>query len=105
MLVLGLPLLDGLWVTLYRLINGRSPLHADMGHLHHRLLKAGYTQPQIVLAISGVSAVFGALALLLPNREWKLVGFVAIGILLVGILAILARKTAQKDLHEKAPGV
>ena len=104
MLVLGLPLLDGLWVTMYRLVNGRSPLHADMGHLHHRLLKAGFSQPQIVLAISGVSAIFGALALLLPSREWKLVGFVAIGILLVVVLATLARKTAAHDLHEKAPG-
>ena len=60
-------------------------------------------QPQVVLLISGVSAVFGTLALLLPNREWKLVGFVAIGILLVVVLAVLARKAAAQDLHEKAP--
>lgn len=104
LLVLGLPLIDGLWVTLYRLINGRSPLQADMGHLHHRLLKAGYSQPQIVVAISGFSAVFGSLALLLPSREWKLVGFVAIGILLVAVLTVLARRTASPHGHEEAPG-
>lgn len=93
LLVLGLPLLDGLWVTLYRLVNGRSPLRADMGHLHHRLLKAGYSQPQIVLFVSGVSAVFGALALLLPNRELKLAGFALIGIILLILLVVLARRT------------
>lgn len=104
LLVLGLPLLDGLWVTVYRLVNGRSPLHADMGHLHHRLLRAGMTQPQIVVFLSAVSAIFGSLALLLPSREWKLVGFVAIGLLLIIVLSLLARRTGEPIVHEKAPG-
>lgn len=104
LLVLGLPLLDGLWVTVYRMVNGRSPMQADMGHLHHRLLKAGLSQPQVVLLLSGVSALFGSLALLLPNREMKLASFVLIGVLLVGILALLARRSARTEGHEKAPG-
>lgn len=105
LLVLGLPLLDGLWVTLYRVINGRSPMQADMGHLHHRLLKAGFTQPQVVVMLSAVSAVFGALALLLPNRELKAVGFILIGVLLVVVLGVLARRpAATTTVDGKAPG-
>jgi UDP-GlcNAc:undecaprenyl-phosphate/decaprenyl-phosphate GlcNAc-1-phosphate transferase len=104
LLVLGLPLLDGIWVTLYRMINGRSPMQADMGHLHHRLLKAGLTQPQVVLLVSTVSAIFGALALLLPSRELKLVSFVLIGALLVAILAVLARRSDGHTPDDKAPG-
>lgn len=104
LLVLGLPLLDGLWVTLYRMINGRSPMQADMGHLHHRLLKAGLSQPQVVLLVSAVSAVFGALALLLPTRELKLVSFLLIGVLLVTILILLARRSSGKPQDSEAPG-
>lgn len=104
LLVLGLPLLDGIWVTVYRLVNGRSPMQADMGHLHHQLLKAGMTQPQIVLLLSGVSALFGSLGLLLPSRELKLASFVLIGVLLVVILAVLARRTGGDVRQQNAPG-
>jgi UDP-GlcNAc:undecaprenyl-phosphate GlcNAc-1-phosphate transferase len=104
LLVLGLPLLDGLWVTVYRMVNGRSPMQADMGHLHHRLLKAGLTQPQVVLLLSGISALFGALSIVLPSRELKLLGLVLIGLVLVGILALLARRSARMPRQEEAPG-
>jgi UDP-N-acetylmuramyl pentapeptide phosphotransferase/UDP-N-acetylglucosamine-1-phosphate transferase len=103
LLVLGLPLLDGVWVTVYRLVNGRSPMRADMGHLHHRLLRAGLSQPQVVMVVSGVSASFGALALLLPNRELKLASFVFIGVLLLITLGVLARRSAHEQIQEE-PG-
>jgi len=93
LLVLGLPLLDGIWVTVYRMLHGRSPAQADMGHLHHRLLKAGLSQPQVVVLVSGVSASFGALALLLPSRELKLVSLVLIGVVLLVMLVVLARRS------------
>jgi UDP-GlcNAc:undecaprenyl-phosphate GlcNAc-1-phosphate transferase len=92
LLVMGLPLLDGLWVTMYRIVNGRSPLYADMGHLHHRLLAAGMGQRRIVLLVSGFSATFGALALLLPSRELKAAGLVLIAILLLSLLWWLAHR-------------
>lgn len=96
LLVMGLPLIDGVWVTVYRMVNGRSPLYADMGHLHHRLLAAGLGQRAIVLLVSGVSAIFGALALLLPNRELKAASFVMIGILLLATVWWLAHKLQPK---------
>lgn len=97
LLVLGLPLLDGLWVTVYRMSHGRSPAEADMGHLHHRLLAAGLGQRTIVLLLSGASAVFGALALLLPTTELKAASFVLIGmILLVTIWWLASRPPSEK---------
>lgn len=96
LLVLGLPLLDGIWVTVYRVAHGRSPVEADMGHLHHRLLAAGLGQRTIVLLLSSISALFGALALLLPNTETKAAGFVVIGLLLLGTLWWLANQVPSK---------
>lgn len=95
LLVLGLPLIDGLWVTMYRFVHGRSPMQADMGHLHHRLLAAGLGQRTIVLLMSGTSAVFGALALLLPNQELKLATLVLLGGILLVTVWLLARKPPQ----------
>ena len=92
LLALGLPILDVAWVILYRLLNGRSPLAADRGHLHHRLLDLGWSQPQVVAFVGGISAIFGIASLLLPTRETKLGAILVLGIMLLGIIAVLARK-------------
>lgn len=62
-LVFGLPILDAFWVIGRRLINKKSPMKADRGHLHHRLLDAGMSQRQIVVLYYFISAFFGYLAL------------------------------------------
>lgn len=93
LLVLGVPLIDGLWVTMYRFLHGRSPMHADMGHLHHRLLAIGLGQRTIVLLMSGLSTLFGAMALLLPSQELKLVTLVLLGLGLLAAVWTLARKS------------
>ncbi len=90
LLVLGLPILDGLWVVAFRFFHGRSPLYADKGHLHHRLLAGGWGQRQIVLFVSSISAIFGSAALLLPSRELKLMMFLLIGAILSAIIGTLA---------------
>ncbi|MCS7050590.1 MAG: undecaprenyl/decaprenyl-phosphate alpha-N-acetylglucosaminyl 1-phosphate transferase, partial [Thermomicrobium sp.] len=47
LLVLWVPILDVAWLIVYRLWNGRSPMEADRGHLHHRLLDLGWSQRRI----------------------------------------------------------
>lgn len=95
LLVMGLPIVDGIWVVLYRWMHGRSPLYADKGHLHHRLLEGGIGQRTIVFFVAGVSAVAGAAALLLPSRELKLLSLVVIGLVLVATIAVLAKRTRR----------
>ncbi|MFA6458128.1 MAG: MraY family glycosyltransferase [Patescibacteria group bacterium] len=84
-LVLGFPLLDAIWVVLRRLLAGHSPFHGDYGHLHHRLLAAGFSQKQTVLAIYAASAAFGAIALFIDNAFGKLI---ALALLFLVMLAV-----------------
>lgn len=100
LLVLGFPILDGLWVTINRMMNGEQAMERDMRHLHHRLLRAGFTQPQVVLIFTGVSAGFGAAALLLPNRELKLAAIVVLGGLLLTVLWWLARHPEREVVSQ-----
>lgn len=96
LLALGLPVLDVAWVIVYRITHGRSPLGADRGHLHHRLLDRGWSQARIVLFVAGISLLFGILALVLPSRGAKLVAMAVLGLILlstVGSLAIRDRAT------------
>lgn len=92
LLAMGVPILDVAWVIVSRVVNGRSPAIADRGHLHHRLLDAGLTQPQVVACFAGLTATFGALALTLPSRESKMVAMLVMGVVVLGILVILARR-------------
>lgn len=95
LLTLGLPILDGVWVILFRAIHGRSPLYRDTGHLHHRLLAGGWGQQRIVLFVGGISALFGFGALLLPSRELKLVALLVVGLLLLVLIAWLAHRSRR----------
>lgn len=86
LLVLGVPLLDVAWVVIFRISRGRSPLRADRGHLHHRLLDLGLSQVQIVGLFYLFCGLFGALAVFLPRGLYKLY---ALGTLGVGVSVLL----------------
>jgi UDP-N-acetylmuramyl pentapeptide phosphotransferase/UDP-N-acetylglucosamine-1-phosphate transferase len=95
LLALWLPIVDVAWVIVFRVLNGRSPLRADRGHLHHRLLDLGWTQQQIVLLLGGISAGMGLAALLIPTPELKFYALAAAGLAGVVLLAYLARRGGQ----------
>ena len=54
-LVLCIPVLDITYSTVRRLFLGRNPFIADGEHLHHRLLKAGLSQPKVVAVFYAVA--------------------------------------------------
>ena len=64
LLLLGLPILDTARVIVRRLRQGRSPLHFDRSHLHHRLLSGGLSQRQIAGLFYIVTAAFGGVTVL-----------------------------------------
>ena len=104
LLALGLPILDVAWVIFYRIMHGRSPVSADRGHLHHRLLDSGWTQPMIVGFVAGMSALFGCAALVLPSRESKLAAIGAVGVVLLITVAELARRDRRRGTAQKLTG-
>jgi UDP-GlcNAc:undecaprenyl-phosphate GlcNAc-1-phosphate transferase len=109
LLVLGVPILDAAWVFVFRLTRGRSPLQADRGHLHHRLLDLGFSQVQIVGLFYAFSAGFGALALLLPNGLSKLIALVVMTLGTGVLLWRLARRELDRtwragNHRDRGPG-
>lgn len=70
LLILGLPILDLLWVIIQRLRHRRSPFtSADRFHLHFRLLDAGLSVRQSVVTILTLVAVFGVSTLYVSGRQ------------------------------------
>ncbi len=66
-LVLGLPLLDTVWVMSRRAISGISPFTADRSHVHHKFLSLGFEHRFTVIIIYGISLLWACCALLLRD--------------------------------------
>jgi len=67
-LVMGVPMIDGIFTIVRRFITGKSIFKGDRKHLHHLLLQKGLTQRQIALFYWVVSAILGTAALLLNSK-------------------------------------
>lgn len=86
-IVLGLPIFDTIFAIIRRVIKGKSLkaiVEPDAGHLHHRMLKKGFTQKQAVLLLYGLSAILGMFAIIwIDSGIWKALSFAIIMILIV----------------------
>lgn len=80
----GLPILDTTLAVARRFLSGKPLFTADRGHIHHKLLERGFTHPQVVIILYGVSALFGLLSLFLLYPEGGAVGIVLV-VLGVGV--------------------
>jgi UDP-GlcNAc:undecaprenyl-phosphate/decaprenyl-phosphate GlcNAc-1-phosphate transferase len=83
-LVLGFPILDGIWVISRRVLSGHSPFLADKKHLHHRLLLFGLSQRQAVLTLYLVSICFGLIAILTGTYLKFWAGVILVLLMVIG---------------------
>lgn len=60
--VLAVPIIDITYASLRRISKGKSPFVADSEHIHHKLLKAGFTQNMTVAILTSIAIVAGAIA-------------------------------------------
>lgn len=76
---------------------------ADKGHLHHRLMKKGYTQKQAVLILYGLTAILGMFAIiLLESGIWKALSFalLVIAFIVIGYKDIFKVKQEEENSEE-----
>lgn len=99
LLAMGLPIMDVAWLIYHRWRRGGQPGFNGRDHLHHRLLDIGFTQRQIVLGYYAWCATFGALALLLENRLYKLIALVVLSGAALGVLYWASKQPAGKYVN------
>lgn len=93
--LVGLPILDTLFVMVKRIMEGRSPFAADKSHMHHRLLSLGMKHYEAVAIIYVAQLMFLGAAYLLRYQSDIVVAVTYIGLsglILGGILALQARQ-------------
>jgi len=84
-LVLLIPATDFAYTFFRRILQGKSPVWGDKGHLHHKLLEKGFSHQQIALFYILGSVILGAAALSLSSKG-KLFAILLIGTIILGAI-------------------
>ena len=104
LLILSLPLADMSAVIMGRLREGRSPFHPDRRHLHHRLLRAGFSHRRTVLLIYVFTQWLAALALVVANAEMRFLWLALATAILVATVVISRRQLQmERALRQTSP--
>ena len=104
-LILGLPIFDTASAITRRLLQHRSPMSPDRGHVHHKLVDMGFNVKQSVAILYAISGTLGLAAVILTTsgeaKAMFLVAAVIVCMSLGGWILYKFRKShfARKD-HE-----
>jgi UDP-GlcNAc:undecaprenyl-phosphate GlcNAc-1-phosphate transferase len=94
LLILGVPIIDALFVIVGRIAAGRSPYTPDESHIHRRLLSYGISHRGSVLVLYALTAALSILALLLTGSA-TLYAFMGLLVVLGGVITYLSRATER----------
>ena len=97
LLILSLPLADMSAVIMGRLSEGRSPFYPDRRHLHHRLLRAGFSHRRTVLLIYAFTQWLAALALVVADAEMRFLWLALATAVLIAVVVISRRQMEEES--------
>ena len=105
-LILGLPIFDTAFAFIRRIAHGQSPMHADRGHIHHRLIDMGLSQKQAVATLYVISAMLGLSAVVLTTggEQKAMLFFLALCIVAAVAARVVFPKEIREELHEEIEG-
>ena len=99
MLILVIPIFDTTFAIFRRLAKGQHPMKADKGHLHHRLLRKGYSQKKTTLILYSISAIFGAIAFISVQADARVSVRLSIALFIATLYMIFI--LTRTDLKEE----
>ena len=100
--VLAVPIMDITFSSLRRILKGTSPFVADSEHIHHKLLKAGFSQNNTVAILTLVAIVGGAIATALVGSIGHYILYMIILLMIMFALSLISitRKKSVKEESE-----
>jgi len=102
-LILLVPALDAIVTLTRRIVQKKSPLKGDRGHLHHRLLDLGWDQRAISVFYWILTSLLGVVALFSSGKT-KLLSILTLGGLFGFFVILLNLRGEGYRLRELIPG-
>lgn len=103
LIVLALPVFDTVFAIFRRIIKGKSLkaiVTPDANHLHHKMLKMGFTQKQAVLILYGITAILGIFTIILIDGG--LIKALSFALLVLVIIALGYKEFFKQRLLENS---
>lgn len=101
LLVMGIPVLDVVWVIVRRLFLHKSPFRGDRTHLHFQLLDSGLSHRQTVLLLYALTAAFGTISIFLQSTQKVIaLGVLVLVMTLIILLIVGKKKNTELTLGE-----
>lgn len=91
LLVLGIPIIDLIWVLFLRFKEKRPLTQGDQNHLHFQLLKFGLSQRKTVIVLYSLASLFGIISLPL-NTIGKIIALIVLFVLIFGLENFLYKR-------------
>ncbi len=104
-LILGLPIFDICFAILRRLARGENPMHADRGHVHHRLIDMGFNQKQAVAISYIMTAILGLSAVVLTSSGALRALFLIGAVFVVGAVGLRLIFSGHGEERHEGPMV
>lgn len=99
-LIFSVPILDICFSVLRRLCKKRNPMRADMEHIHHKLIKIGFSQNRVVGFLYFISLLSGVIATLLIGGHALYIYLMAFITLFMAIFYFIAKLRIFKELKQ-----
>ena len=97
-LIMGLPIIDTLYVIIRRIRQGRSPTVGDREHFHYTLLDSGISQRKAVGIIYCTTLLFGLSSLFL-NTKGKIITICVLAITSIFLIKKLYSRSRNSRNH------
>jgi UDP-GlcNAc:undecaprenyl-phosphate/decaprenyl-phosphate GlcNAc-1-phosphate transferase len=105
-IILGLPIIDAIWVVFLRIKSNpdilKKPMKiltiSDKNHLHHRLLSLGYSQKSVLFIELAIMAILCTIAFYFSGFRDEFVALVGAFALIISVFAVIGigRKQMQR---------
>jgi len=88
-LIVIVPFLDTLWAFIRRIMHGKSPFKADMGHIHHKIFMLMGDHRKASFILSSLSGLFSLIGIFAAFASPRYRGFIVGLAFLIGIVLFL----------------
>ncbi len=97
LVVLGIPIIDTVFVIIRRVAQGKSPVWGDRTHLHHKLLDKGWSKAKVAVFYWSTALFLGFVSLFL-NSTTKIYTIIGLVLVVMG-LGFWAKKDENGKNH------
>jgi UDP-GlcNAc:undecaprenyl-phosphate GlcNAc-1-phosphate transferase len=89
---IALPIFDTTFAMVRRAVKGKPIMRADRGHLHHRLIDAGFSHAKTVVILYAVSLICGIIAIAVALQDLRAVAVATLCAVIIALMVFVYKK-------------